>query len=99
LIRSPASWVEIFEVQASDRDFFGWFSRGGNEAHRNRNIHAVDHEEVAHLVVANHVGSLVLVMLADSRRIGVRGFGDVRVGRKNGFGHLEILEIKIGLRS
>ena len=99
MIRSPASWVEIFEVQASDRDFFGWFFRGGNEAYRNRNIHAVDHEEVAHSVVANHVGSLVLVMLADSRRIGVRGFGEVRVGRKNGFGHLEILEIKIGLRS
>jgi hypothetical protein len=92
------SWVEIFEVHATDRYFFGWFSRGGNEAHRNRSIHAVGHEQVTHWVVANPVGGLVLVILADSRRIGVQGFVDVRVGGKNGFGHLEILEAKIGLR-
>lgn len=66
-----ASSVEIFEVHATDRDFFGWFSRGGNEAHRNRSIHAVGHEQVAH-------------------------WGSWRT--MWGFGHLGILEAKIGLR-
>ena len=87
----PAAAVHVLEAGAEHRQLLGALAGGGDEAHRDRLVDALDDEEVAALRVADDVGRAVLKRRVDPVDVRVRRLGDVRVGGDDRFRHRRLL--------
>src|SRR5262245_3798091 len=79
-VRIPAAAVHLVELGAEDGDLLRGLPGRGDQAHRDRLLHAVDHEDVAELLVADHPRRAVAEGGLDPARVGVGGLGDVGIG-------------------
>ena len=83
----PAAPVHVLESGPEHPERLGGLAGRGHEAHRDGLVHPVDHEQVAPLGVAHHVGRPLAEAPIDPVDVGIRGLGDVRVRRDDGFRH------------
>ena len=73
----PAAAMHVLELHAGDREFLGRLARRREQSHRDRTLHAVDHEHVAHLGVTNHVRRAFAKLAVASINVGAGRFGNV----------------------
>jgi hypothetical protein len=75
------------ELDAGGTDLLGGLAGRCQQAHGNGRADAVDHEDIAHLVVVLHARRPVLVLLVDAVHVGAGRLGDVGVGGEDGLVH------------
>jgi hypothetical protein len=89
--RVPAATVHVVKARAELRQLLRRLARGGDQAHRDRLVDALDDEEIPALRIPDHVQRAVPEARLDPRRIGVRRLRDVRVGGDDRFRHGRLL--------
>jgi hypothetical protein len=84
----PSATMQVLELRAEHLQVFGILAGRCDETHRDWFLHPLDHKDVAHLIVVDHVRSGVLVLMVDTIDVTARRLRDVGIGGNNGFWHL-----------
>src|SRR5438552_3225139 len=83
----PAAPVEVLEARAHQADLLRRLAGGRDDAERDRRLHPLDDEDVAHPFDVLEVRRAVAELRVDVVEVGVRGLGHVGVGRDDRVGH------------
>jgi hypothetical protein len=76
----PPALVHVLEAGVEHRQLLGSLAGGGDQAHRDGALQALDHEQVAAGGVAHHARRPVAEPRVDPLEVRVRRLGDVRIG-------------------